>query len=126
MIAVLAYSARPGTLFVHVNSPWTSVAIGSDSHASKEFSAGESPKLWPLIYGPYKVKVTFADGKVAWLGYFHFDAGVRKRADLTIERLPDGESVRLIRAYNGSNEIEGSRKMSESSESSPFRLEGPA
>jgi hypothetical protein len=129
LIAALAFSARPGTLSIKfVNTPWTAVTLSSDHAAPVAFSPGSTPRLWPIRYGPYKISITFPDGRTVWLTYFHYDAGVRKRAEVTVERLPDGETVRITQTYNESDKdkVEGTVSISKTSADKPFLLDGPA
>ena len=128
-LAALIFSARPGTLYIKVaDTPWTEVTVGSYHDKPVAFSSGSTPLLWPMQYGPYTISVKFSDGRTVWLEYFHYDAGVRKRAEVTVERLPDGETVRITQTYNKSekDKVQGSIPISKTSHDKPFLLDGPA
>jgi hypothetical protein len=126
-IGALAYSARPGTLYVQVtNTPWTSVTLSSTFDKPHSFSPGDTIRLWPIQYGIYKVTITFPDQRTAWLNYYHYDAGVRKRAEMIIERLPDGESLHITQIYNKTEKVERTVHISETSQAKPVCIDGPA
>lgn len=129
LIAGLAYSARPGTLFVRVtNAQCSSITVTSQLNENLgTFSPGSSVRIWPVQYGPYRVSISFPDGRVVYLRYWHYDAGLRKRAELTVERVADGDSIRVTQIYNGSqrDKVEGTVSISKTSEKEPFQLDGP-
>ncbi|HAH06383.1 MAG TPA: hypothetical protein DCM05_07615 [Elusimicrobia bacterium] len=127
MIGALAYSIRPGTLYIRiVESPWTSLTLSSPSGKTISYSPGDAIRFWPVQYGIHKVTITFPDQRTAWLRYYHYDAGVRKRAEMIIQRLPDGESLRITQIYNKSEKVERTIRISETSQEQPVHIDGPA
>jgi hypothetical protein len=81
------------------------------------------PDRLPIEYGVYSFRIEFKDGTVAWATYHHSDAGIRRRVDITIERL-QGDRVRIRTVANGIrvlSEVTASSK--DTSEVSPMVLD---
>ena len=109
-----------------MNTQWTSITLHSEYSQPATFYPGATIKFWPLQYGTYKVTIVFPDKKTAWLEYRHYDAGVRKRAEMIIERLPDGDSLHIAQIYNKSERVDGTIQISRTSEDKPIHIDGPA
>jgi hypothetical protein len=125
-VASLAYIGRPGTMYLKVEGfPWKEIKVLSLYGKPMAFREGKAARIWPMAYGKYKISVEFADGKTLWLTYYHYDAGVRKRVDLTIKRLSPS-TVDILQVYNRTDKIERIIAFEESSEEKPLQVDGPA
>lgn len=119
----------PDVLFLHPSGKqWSRITVTPpvDSHttATSFRATDDLLKVAPIVYGPYLLRIEYADGRVVWATFWHADAGVRKRVDLYINRGPGGAEFRQVINQN-ETVFTGSVRPEQTSETKPFLLEGP-
>lgn len=111
-------------LFLHLNSlTWQRVMVSSPPLLA-HLQYQQSPvKLCALRHGKYLLSLTLDNNRTLWWEFYHYDAGVRKRVDISIQRL-DQHQVKFIQTYNTENLLfEGTVTIEATSEQHPYRLD---
>lgn len=111
-------------LFLHIDGmSWNMVTVSSPP-LMKRIPYQQSPlKLCSLRHGKYLLSLTLQDGRILWWEFYHYDAGIRRRVDLYVQRISPNQFT-FLQTYNHDNTLfEGSVIIDTISEQHPYRLD---
>jgi len=118
---------KPTVLDIHISGgAWTQVVIEKAYYypGRKVFNPGDTLSLSPIEYGPYKVSVEYENGDTLWVGYFHCDAGVRRKIDMYFEGNPKAGPIKITEIVNGKDvHFDGPAMPSKTSYGSPLLID---
>lgn len=87
------------------------------------FDAGSQDiRVTPISHGVYRIGIKLASGETIWCEFFHYDAGARRRVDVTISRKSVGLHFRQT-ANQSQVLFDGEARSGDGTEAKPFRLD---
>ncbi len=129
LLLVVVWLKSDRGLYVHMrSSSWSDVAVQSKNLSKPVMlrsSTGRSTlKANEISHGVYNIHVRFKDGKEFWATLFHYDAGVRQRLDVYIERVPGTETIKVKEFANQVDLVfKGEKRASKTTRKEPFELD---
>ena len=107
--AFVIQRSQPGTLTIHCD-PAVCKAITVTKEGQPELVGSKARDgqwlVTPISHGPYTFDIRLADRRTVRTGYFHLDAGERKRVDVYITRPSSTRLYLKVTGYNDNSFID--------------------